>query len=184
MLLLGMIALTGCPEAQNMMQPVVSEPADTTPPVTVGEMKKPEETPATESEEKPTEVEVEQEETPVAEQPSEEVTKPAVPMVPMEEISAEVAYYNDAALTDNLAAALSADVWDPTFNHFSPGETVYATATFSHPLQVVEQANPALFMTLNSEEVTRFTPTSDTLTVGTYREEESENRYICKYTVS
>lgn len=165
LLLLGMIALTGCPEAQNMMQPVVSEPADTTPPpAMVGEMKKPEETPVTEPEEEP-------------------APEPEIPIVPAEEIEVEVAYYNDEALTDNLAAALSADVWDPTFNHFSPGETVYATATFSHPLQVVEQANPALFMTLNSEEVARFTPTSDTLTAGTYREEEGENRYICKYTV-
>ena len=105
-----------------------------------------------------------------------------VPMVPAEEITAEIAYYNDAELTDNLAAALSADVWDPTFNHFRSGDTVYATVTFSHPLQVVEQANPVLFMTLNSEKIARFTPTSDTLTSGTYKEEESENRYVCKYT--
>lgn len=50
LLMLGMIALIGCLEAQNMMQPVVSEPADTTPPAMVGGMKKPEETPATKPE--------------------------------------------------------------------------------------------------------------------------------------
>ena len=38
-------------------------------------------------------------------------------------------------------------------------------------------------MTLNSEKVVRFTPTSGTLTAGTYEEEESENRYVCKYTI-
>ena len=193
-LLLGMVVVTGCPEAQNMMQPVVNEPADTTPPAIVGEMKKPEEKPTepvkgaeedsaeepAEPEEKPTEPKTEQEETPAEEAPAPE---PEVPVVPVEEITAEVAYYNDAELTDNLAAALSADVWDPTFNRFSPGDTVYATVTFSHPLQVVKQANPTLSMTLNSEEVTRFTPTSDTLTAGTYREEEGENRYVCKYTI-
>ena len=44
--LLTLLAVPGCDEAQNMMKPAVSEPADTAPPVTVGEVKKPEETPA------------------------------------------------------------------------------------------------------------------------------------------
>ena len=128
-LLLGMVVLTGCPETQNMMKPVVNEPADTKPPTMVGEVKKPEEKPTTEPEkpgpeEKPVEPK-EQEEAPEEEsvEPAEDpvTPKPVEPAVPAEEITVEVAYYNDAALTDNLAAALYADVWDSTFNHFSPG---------------------------------------------------------------
>ena len=37
-LLLGMIVLTGCPEAQDMVKPIASEPADTTPWTMVGEV--------------------------------------------------------------------------------------------------------------------------------------------------
>ena len=158
-----------------MMQPVVSEePADTVetkPPVMIGDMKKPEKTPETEPEKKPAE----------PEEP--EPIEPEVPMVPTEEITVEVDYYYDEALTDNMRAALSADIWDPRFNYFSPGETFYTTATFSHQLSVVEQVHPVLSMTLNSEEVTRFTPASGAFASGTYKREEGENRYICKYTV-
>ena len=50
-LLLGMIVLTGCPEAQDMVKPIVNEPADTTPPTMVGEVKKPGDEPADSMEE-------------------------------------------------------------------------------------------------------------------------------------
>ena len=67
------IGLTGCPEAEQMMKPVISDEAkDTEPPTTVGEVKEPEK--PTEPTEKPTEPEV-------VERPTEpeEPTPPALP---------------------------------------------------------------------------------------------------------
>ena len=157
-------ALSGCDEGMNMVDDVITNPIDE--PMTNGEMKQPEEPSEPGEPEKPI-----------------EPKKPEVPMVPIEEITAEVAYYNDAELTDNLAAALYADEWDPTFNRFSDGDTFYATVTFSHPLQVVEQAKPALFIELNSERIAQFTASADTLTSGTYKKQSNRNRYVCKYTV-
>ena len=118
-------------------------------------------------------------------EPPVDPVKPIAPAVPIEEITAEVDYYHDAGLTDNLASALYADEYDPEFNYFRPGDTVRATVTFSHSLQVVAQANPTLFMVLNSEKVLQFRAASpDAFTSGTYRKENNRRRYVCKYTVS
>ena len=101
------VGVVGCLETQQMMKPVVTEPADT---VLVGEMKE-------EPEEKPAESEVtEQEETSAAEQtPPADTTPPTV---------VEVAWYADQQLTEALT----------TDSEVQSGNTVYTVVTFSEPM--------------------------------------------------
>ena len=114
------IALTGCPEAQQVMTPVIdTEPADTTPPTTLGDEKTPEETPATEEEpeQKPRE---EPEETPATEEEPEEAPTPPADTTPPTVVA--VGWFSDPQLTQ----AITEDM--------HPGDTVYTKVIFSEPM--------------------------------------------------
>ena len=171
------VGVVGCDEAQNMMQPVVSEPADTTPPTMVGEVKEePEETPATEPEEEPAE-EPEQEETPTPE--PEEPTDPTPPADTTPPTVVEVGWYSDEQMTQALTM-------DSTVH---PEDTVYTVVTFSEPVVHVvaddNTARPALFIVADGM-ATRYevVPHGADLKTGEAQPIHGDtDEYLCKYTI-
>ena len=184
--------LSGCPEAQNMMQPVVGEPEDTEPPVVMGEVKKPEDKPAEPAEEaeedateEPSEPAEEAEEDPAEEakgdpeeEPEEEVVEPEDTTPPT---ILEVSWYRDWRMTQPLRAADSV---------VHPGDTVYTTVIFSEPVVHTvandETARPALFIVIDGM-ATRYRMLSRGS--GFRGGEEAKPRsgrgtdYLCKYTI-
>ena len=156
-LLLGMLVLTGCPEAQNMMQPVVSEPADTTPPAMVGEVKKPEETPATEPEESA-------EPTPPA-----DTTPPTV---------VEVAWYADQQLTEMLTTDSEVHQGDTVYTVVRFSEPMLHTASEGRA------ARPSLYLITNGKlRQYRMLPHEVDLKSGEAKPLRDNTDYLCKYTV-
>ena len=160
------VGVVGCPETQQMIKPVVSEPADTTPPAMIGDMKKPEEKPAV------------QEETPATEQPIEEATDPASPADTTPPTVVEVSWYSDWQMEQPLTA-------DSTV---PPGDTVYAVVNFSEPVvhAVAEDdtARPALFVVTDSEAMRyKMLPPGVSFKSGEAKPLYSNAEYLCKYTI-
>ena len=157
------VGVVGCPETQHMMAPVITEPTDT-PPVTMGEVKEPEE--------KPAEPEEEQEETPAEE-------KPEVPADTTPPTVVEVAWYRDWQMTKPLTM-------DSTVR---PGDTIYTVVSFSEPVVHTvaddDTARPALFI------VTDGMTTQYRMLQHKVRFQSGEAKplrdgtdtYLCKYTI-
>ncbi len=181
-MLLTLLAVSGCDEAQNMMKPAVSEPAE--PPAMVGDMKQPDRNPVTEPEEEPAEEPkaAEQEETPVTE--PEEMTEPETPeptppadtTLPM---VVEVVWYGDQELTKILTAA----------SKVRPGDTVYTMIKFSelmaHQIADDNTARPTLF-TLIDGKARRYQmlPGGTILQSGEAKPlGGDEAKYLCRYTI-
>ena len=166
-LLLGMIVLTGCPEAQNMMEPVVTEPADTT---LVGDMKK---DPA----EKPAEPAESEKEDSAAE--PEKPTEPTPPADTTPPTVIEVAWYSDWQMTKPLT----------TDSTVRPEDTVYTRVKFSEPVVHTvakdKTARPVLFIAINDMATRyRMLPHGVGFQSGEAKplHDRTEN-YLCKYTI-
>ena len=167
------VGVVGCPETQQMMKPAVSEPADT-PPAMVGDMKKPEETPAEEPKAE------EPEETPATEQPTEEKSAepepPADTTLPM---VVEVVWYGDQELTKILTAA----------SKVRPGDTVYTMIKFSelmaHTVADDNTARPALFAVIDGKTKRyRMLPSGTILQSGEAKSlGGNKAKYLCRYTI-
>lgn len=161
-----------------MMQPVVSEPADTTPPVTVGEVKEPEDKPTEpteETEEDSTEDPVElAEEEPT--EPVEEVKEPEDTTPPT---IIEVAWYRDWQMTQSLTA-------DSVVH---PGDTIYTTVVFSEPVKHTvaddDTARPALSIVVDGmEEQYAMLPHGVRFQSGEAKPlQGGTDDYLCKYTI-
>ena len=171
-MLLTLLAVSGCDEAQNMMKPAVSEPADT-PPAMVGDMKKPEEQgntdvasriPAEEPKEE------EQEKTPAEPTPPADTTPPTV---------VEVAWYGDFLMTQPLTA-------DSTVR---PGDTVYTVVVFSEPMRYVvaddKSARPALFIVTDgkTKRYRMLTNKTDIQSGEAQPFQRGTDDYFCQYTI-
>ena len=133
-LLLGMMGvfLTGCPEGQNMLDSVITEPADTTPPLVVGEVKKePEQTKQPVVDPAPV---TEEESVAVKTKPEEQVEVPTDTTAPT---VLSTAYYRDQAMR------LQIDV-DREF--ITAGTDVYTLVQFSEPVK------PHIMYTTGTEE--------------------------------
>lgn len=158
------LVFTGCPEAEQMIAPVITdEQADTEPTTTVGEVKEPEETPATE----PVATEPTEPEEPV---PLADTTPPTV---------VEVAWYSDWQMTQPLTSTSTV----------RPGDTIYTTVTFSelvtHTIADDETARPALFIVTDST-TTRYKmlPHGVSFQSGEAKPlHGGTDDYLCKYTV-
>ena len=174
--------LSGCPEAQNMMQPVVSEPKDTEPPVVMGEVKKPEDETATDPAEEPTEP-VEEDEEDAAEDAEEEPSEPAEEVQEPEDTRPptilEVAWYRDWQMTQSLTA-------DSVVH---PGDTVYTVVVFSEPvIHTVaddDTARPALSIVVDGmEEQYAMLPHGVRFQSGDAKPlQGGTDDYLCKYTI-
>ena len=171
-LLLGIVLgaitfFTGCPEAEQMVGPVVGTAE---PPTTVGEVKEPVVEPA----EEPTKPE----EPPVVEQPTEpEPTPPADTTPPT---VAAVEWYRDWQLTE----AIVDDV--------RPGDTIYTIVAFSEPMlyTVADDgtARPALSIVIGGV-ATRYRilahgTDGNAFASGTAKPfHDGTNDFLCRYTV-
>ena len=151
------VGVVGCPEAQNMMKPVVSEPADTTPPVAMGEVKKeePEEEPAEEgSEEEP-------------EEPA-DTTPPTV---------VEVAWYGDQQLEQPIVDDVHPG--DTVYTVVTFSEPV------RHVVADDNTTRPALLIIVDGKTRRyRMLPHGADLQSGEAQPLHSDNTdYLCKYTI-
>ncbi len=173
---LTLLAVSGCDEAQNMMKPAVSEPADTTPPAMVGDMKKPEEQGSTDAASRvPAEEpkEEEQEETPA------EPAKPTPPTDTTPPTVVEVAWYGDWLMTQPLTA-------DSTVR---PGDTVYTVVVFSEPVRHVvaddNTARPALFIVTDgkTKRYRMLTNKTDIQSGEAQPFQRGTEDYFCQYTI-
>ena len=157
-LLTLLAVLTGCPEAQQMMKPVVTEPEDTTPPVTVGEVKKPEETPTTESE------------------------KPAEPTVPADTTPPtviEVGWYRDWQMIEPLTADSTVHPGDTVYTVVVFSEPVV------HTVAEDKTARPALSIVIDGmEEQYKMLPHGVGFKSGEAKPlRGGTDDYLCKYTI-
>ena len=175
---LAFLTLLGCPEAEQMMKPVVTtEPADTEEPTTDPE--KPATEPTTNGEVKqPEEPEMEDPEEP---ETPEEPKEPAEEEVAMEPVNIEVGYYWDFLATEKLDEASTVN----------PGDTIYTKITFSRPVQHIvaddETARPALSFVLD-DQATRYTTVASDVTEenflpGTCKPLNNGTGYLCKVTI-
>ncbi len=178
--------LSGCPEAQNMMQPVVSEPKDTEPPVVMGEVKKPEDKPAEPAEE--AEGDAAEESTEPAEETEEDSAED--PVEPAEEeveepedttppTILEVAWYRDWRMTQTLTAD----------SVIRPGDTVYTVVVFSEPVMHTvaddDTARPALSIVADGTEE-RYAMLSHGVRFQSGEAKPLQggtDDYLCKYTI-
>ena len=167
------VGVVGCPETQQMMKPVVDEPADTTPPAMVGDMKKPvEEMPA-----EPTKAG--QEETPVTEPGTTEPEEPSAPVDTTPPTVVEVNWYRDWQMTESLTV--------DSIVH--PGDTVYTVVVFSEPVMhtVAEDktARPALSIVIDGmEERYKMLPHGVGFKSGEAKPlRGGTDDYLCKYTI-
>ena len=164
------VGVVGCPETQQMMKPIVTEPADT---VVVGEVKE-------DPEEKPAEPEmVEQEETPATEQPTEEATDPTPPADTTPPAVVEVAWYSDSQRTEPLTAD----------SMVRPGDTVYTVVVFSESVRHVvaddNTSRPALLIIVDGKTRRyRMLPHGADLQSGEAKPLHGDTTdYLCKYTI-
>ncbi len=159
------VGVVGCPETQQMMKPVVDEVMDdksAKPPAMVGDMKKPEEKPATE-----TEPEVAEEE-PEPEKPA-DTTPPTV---------VEVAWYADQQLTEVLT----------TDSEVQSGDTVYTVVRFSEPMMHIvagdETVRPVLYIVIDGKTRRyKMLPHEADLQSGEAKPLQDDTDYLCKYTI-
>ena len=163
--------LSGCPEAQNMMQPVVSEPADTTPPVTMGEVK--EEPEAEETDDSAEEEKEEPEASGVAEE------EPETPVDTTSPVVVEVSWYGDSQRTKSLTAD----------SVIRPGDTVYTVVVFSEPVMHTvaadDTARPALSIVVDGMEE-QYTMLSHGVRFQSGEAKPLQggtDDYLCKYTI-
>ena len=154
------VGIVGCPETQQMMKPVVSGPADTTPPAMVGEVKEDSEEDLAESE-----VTEQEESTPPA-----DTTPPTV---------VEVSWYGDEQMTAMLT----------TDSTVRPEDTVYTVVTFSEPMMHIvaqdDTARPALSIVADGK-ATRYKvlPHEIDLKSGEAQPLHGDTTdYRCKYTI-
>ena len=156
------VGVVGCPETQQMMKPIVTEPADT---VVVGEVKEdPEEKPA------------EPEETPATEQPTEDATDPAPPADTTPPTVVEVAWYSDEQMTQ------------PIVDDVHPGDTVYTVVKFSEPVRHViasdNTSRPALLIVVDGKTRRyRMLPHGADIQSGEAKPLHNDTDYLCKYTI-
>ena len=157
-LLTLLAVLTGCPEAQNMMKPVITEPADTEPPAMVGDMKKPEEPETTE-----------QEETPAEEEPA-DTTPPTV---------VEVAWYGDEQLTEALTT--DSEVWSGDTIY----TVVTFSEPMMHIVANDETVRPVLYIVVDGKTKRyKMLPHSADLKSGEAKPTNGDtDEYLCKYTL-
>ena len=159
------VGVVGCPETQQMMKPIVTEPADT---VVVGEVKE-------DLEEKP----AEPEKTPATEQPTEEATDPAPPADTTPPTVVEVSWYGDSQRTEPLTA-------DSTVR---PGDTVYTVVVFSEPVVHTvaddDTARPALSIVADGMATQyKMLPHGIRFQSGeAKRLQGGTDDYLCKYTI-
>ena len=162
---------TGCPEAEQMMQPVVTEPVDKPveePTTTVGEVKQEKEEPTKEPAEEKKPEEPESKPEPEPEEPTD--TEP--PTV------TEVDWYSDRRMEQVLT--------DDSM--VRPGDTVYIVVRFSEPVTHIvagdETARPALFIEADRVATQyRILPRGANLQSGEAKPLSGVNDYLCKYTV-
>ncbi len=164
------VGVVGCPETQQMMKPIVTEPADT---VVVGELKE-------DPEEEPAEPKVpEQEEAPAAEQPAEEATDPAPPADTTPPTVVDVAWYSDSQRTEPLTV-------DSTVH---PGDTVYTVVVFSEPMvhtvAADDTARPALSIVADGMAMQyKMLPHGVRFQSGEAKPlQGGTDDYLCKYTI-
>ena len=147
-----------------IMKPVVSEPTDTTPPTTNGEVKEPEEPSEPTKPTKPVE----------PAEPTEEPTPPADTTPPT---VVEVAWYSDW----QLMQAITDDV--------QPGDTIYAVVEFSeamlHTVADDKSARPALSIVLDDVATQlRMLKHHAALESGEVKPNKSgTDDFVCKYTI-
>ena len=151
------VVLTGCPEAQNMMKPVVDEPADTKPPAMVGDMKKPEEPETTE-----------QEETPV-EEPA-DTTPPTV---------VAVAWYGDEQITEALTTDSEVHSGDTIYT------VVTFSEPMMHIVANNEAVRPVLYIVVDGKTKRyKMLPHEANLKSGEVKPTNGDtDEYLCKYTI-
>ncbi|MDE0399404.1 MAG: hypothetical protein OXL96_16540 [Candidatus Poribacteria bacterium] len=171
------LVFTGCPEAKQMMAPVVTdEPVEEeSTPVITGGMKQPDKPEA--SDERP-EDEAEKSAEP---EKSKELAPPADTTPPT---VVEVGWYSDWQMTQPLTADSAV----------RPGDTIYTTVVFSEAMQHTiaedETASPAMFVVLSDREtqyhIKWHTAVGVDFASGDAKpiHNTATDVYICKYTVS
>ena len=182
-ILLWAVVLTGCPEAEQMVGPVVTdgEPMDTDPPTVVaagdepepvvnGEVKEPEE-PVVDEPAEPAEEPV------VVEEPEPEPTPPADTTPPA--VTA-VEWYRDWQLTEAMV------------NDVRPGDTIYTIVAFSEPMlyTVADDgtARPALSIVIGGVaaryRILAHGTDGNAFASGTAKPfHDGTNDFLCRYTV-
>lgn len=173
-MLLTLLAVPGCDEAGQMMAPVIdNEPADTVPPVMVGDMKEdPGEKPAEPATIEPDESDAAKEE-PTEQTPPADTESPTV---------VEVGFYRDWQLTRAITMT----------DTVRPGDTIFSKVVFSEPVRHSvaddESARPALSFVLDGQ-ATRFRVAAhgahgeDFLSGDCKPLHDGTDDYICKVTL-
>ena len=147
-----------------IMKPVVSEPTDTTPPTTNGEVKQPEEPGEPTKPTKPVE-------------PAEPTEEPTPPTDTTPPTVVEVAWYSDW----QLAEVITSDV--------QPGDTIYTKIVFSeamlHTAAVDKSARPALSIVLDDVATQlRMLKHHAALESGEVKPNKNgTDDFVCKYTI-
>lgn len=161
---MGTIILTGCPEGQEIVDDIITEPVDTViPPTTIAEVKQPEETEEPMKQSDGAEG--------VAE-PSDKEMVSSADTIPPEVVM--VQWYSDAELTQ------------PIIDTVYAGEDIYTKIVFSEAMKVVpgndDQSRPILYYQIGSERA-RYHITTDRVLRNNEAKTEDDVTFICKNTV-
>ena len=161
---MGTIILTGCPEGQEIVDDIITEPVDTViPPTTIAEVKQPEETEESMKQSDGAEK--------VAE-PSEKEMMSSADTIPPEVV--RVQWYSDAELTQPITDTVHA------------GEDIYTKIVFSEAMKVVpgndSQSRPILYYQIGKERA-RYQITTHSVLGNNEAKTEDDVTFICKNTV-